>query len=225
MKTNNDTNKNTNKGTNKSTNKSTNKNTTKTRKTVFETLVYIQKNLKAPKNQFNSFGWYRYRSLEDIVESVKPLLWDCVLLFEDEIVQIGERYYIKSTAILTDWKERVTTSAFAREPINKKWMDEAQITWASSSYARKYALNALFAIDDTKDPDTDEYVKQTDWVKQKSKYDNNKPWYNDFEKHREKMIEEIKKWKKPEDIIAKLEEKYKINREVRQKIMNLKENV
>lgn len=116
----------------------------------------IQHKLKAPKGQYNSFGKYNYRSCEDILEGVKPLLkeHDLALLIDDEIVQIGERYYVKATAKITDGRECVSATAYAREPDTKKGMDESQITGATSSYARKYALNALLCIDDTKDADT-----------------------------------------------------------------------
>jgi len=116
----------------------------------------IQHKLKAPKGQYNSFGKYNYRSCEDILESVKPLLKEhnLALLIDDEIVQIGERYYVKATAKITDGRECVSATAYAREPDTKKGMDESQITGATSSYARKYALNALLCIDDTKDADT-----------------------------------------------------------------------
>lgn len=116
----------------------------------------IQHKLKAPKGQYNSFGKYNYRSCEDILEGVKPLLKEhnLALLIDDEIVQIGERYYVKATARITDGREFVSATAYAREPDTKKGMDESQITGATSSYARKYALNALLCIDDTKDADT-----------------------------------------------------------------------
>lgn len=115
----------------------------------------IQHKLKAPKGQYNSFGKYNYRSCEDILEGVKPLLKEhnLALLIDDEIVQIGERYYVKATAKITDGREIVSATAYAREPDTKKGMDESQITGATSSYARKYALNALLCIDDTKDAD------------------------------------------------------------------------
>lgn len=116
----------------------------------------IQHKLKAPKGQYNSFGKYNYRSCEDILEGVKPLLKEhnLALLIDDEIVQIGERYYVKANAKITDGREIVSATAYAREPDTKKGMDESQITGATSSYARKYALNALLCIDDTKDADT-----------------------------------------------------------------------
>ena len=126
--------------------------------TFNQKIVRVQSELKAPKGQFNSFGNFKYRSCEDILEAVKPLLatYDLVLKIEDDIVLIGDRYYIKATAMVTDGIQSLTTSAFAREPKDKKGMDEAQITGATSSYARKYALNGLFAIDDARDADSDD---------------------------------------------------------------------
>lgn len=118
----------------------------------------IQSELKAPKNQKNTFGGYMYRSCEDILTALKPLLikTKTTINIADEAVQVGERYYIKATATLRDAEsqEAITATAYAREPQIKKGMDEAQITGATSSYARKYALNGLFGIDDTKDADT-----------------------------------------------------------------------
>lgn len=120
-------------------------------------LTKIQSTLKAPKGNFNSFGKYKYRSCEDILEALKPLLAEqgCVVTLSDEIVQIWERYYIKATATLLDCEsgETQSTTAFAREELEKKGMDSSQITWSASSYARKYALNGLFAIDDGVDAD------------------------------------------------------------------------
>jgi len=121
---------------------------------LIQTLNRIQKELKAPKSQVNNFGKYKYRSCEDILEAVKPLLGDKALTLRDEIVLIGDRHYVKATAGLSDGEKNIEVSAFARESLDKKGMDLAQITGATSSYARKYALNGLFCIDDTKDADT-----------------------------------------------------------------------
>jgi hypothetical protein len=120
---------------------------------VSSRLSSIQKNLKAPKGQLNKFGGYHYRSCEDILEAVKPLLGDAQLTLSDEMVAVGDRYYVKAVATLAVMSQEISVSAFAREAETKKGMDEAQITGAASSYARKYALNGLFAIDDTKDAD------------------------------------------------------------------------
>jgi hypothetical protein len=126
-----------------------------------KTLNKIQKELKAPKGQTNDFGKYKYRSCEDILEAVKPLLGDCMLTLSDEIVMLGDRFYVKATATLfTDDSDKVSVSAFARESFDKKGMDSAQITGAASSYARKYALNGLFCIDDTKDADTKDNTEE-----------------------------------------------------------------
>lgn len=120
-------------------------------------LIQIQKKLNAPKGQYNSFGKYKYRSCEDILAAVKPLLaeTETTLTLHDEMLLVGNRYYVKATATLTS-KDGLTvqTTAFAREEDAKKGMDASQVTGAASSYARKYALNGLFAIDDTKDADS-----------------------------------------------------------------------
>ena len=129
---------------------------------MIEKLIAIQKELKVPKSQRNTFGNYNYRNCEDILEAVKPLLvkYECVLTISDCIENIGSRYYVKATAKLTDGKDSIEVTAYAREAETKKGMDDSQITGSTSSYARKYALNGLFAIDDTKDADTDEYTKK-----------------------------------------------------------------
>ena len=119
-----------------------------------EKLAKIQKELKAPKGQLNKFGGYNYRSCEDILEAVKPLLDGAILTLQDEIINIGNRFYVKATATFTDGTCTHSVTAMAREPETKKGMDESQITGMASSYARKYALNGLFCIDDTKDADT-----------------------------------------------------------------------
>ena len=126
---------------------------------IHQKLQGIQSSLKAPKGQTNNFGGYRYRSAEDILTSVKPLLaeWACTLVITDEMVEVGGRVYVKSTAVIASTDDSSDSSihvnAYAREAETKKGMDDAQITGSASSYARKYALNGLFAIDDTKDPD------------------------------------------------------------------------
>lgn len=134
-------------------------------KPIFAALMAVQAELKAPKGQHNSFGKYDYRSAEDIIEAVKPLLKDngLFLNMSDDIVLIGDRYYVKATVKVVDvvTGESVQTSALAREAAQKKGMDESQVTGTASSYARKYALNGLFAIDDNRDADTNEYAAQT----------------------------------------------------------------
>lgn len=130
--------------------------------TFQQKVVAIQSKLKAPKGQYNSFGKYNYRSCEDILEGVKPLLSknELVLTIEDSIEMIGDRYYVKATATLSDGTNSISTSAYARESLDKKGMDASQVTGATSSYARKYALNGLLCIDDTKDADTMNNAKQ-----------------------------------------------------------------
>ena len=142
-------------------------------------LINIQKKLKAPKGNFNKFGNYKYRSCEDILEAVKPLLAEegCTLTLSDDIMMVGDRFYVRATATITDGTEKFEVSAFAREEETKKGMDGSQITGTASSYARKYALNGLFLIDDTKDADTDEYANTTKGGTEKPKLDrkNNEP--------------------------------------------------
>ena len=122
---------------------------------IYDKLAKVQLELKAPKSQYNSFGKYNYRSCEDILEAAKPLCVanGLVLTISDEIVQVGARIYVKATASVTDGEGTVSTSGMAREAEGKKGMDESQLTGATSSYARKYALGGLFALDDTKDAD------------------------------------------------------------------------
>lgn len=129
---------------------------------LHEKLLAIQTKLKAPKGQYNSFGKYSYRSAEDILEAVKPLNAEqgVLLTITDEIKVAGGRIYVVATATVSDGTDELKVSAFAREPENKKGMDDSQITGATSSYARKYALNGLYAIDDNKDADTDEHKQQ-----------------------------------------------------------------
>lgn len=144
-------------------------------------LMLIQASLKAPKNQKNAFGGYNYRSCEDILEAVKPLLYDTqtTLTISDDIVEVWWRVYVKATATLKDcetWEIIEQNTAYARESESKKWMDDSQITWATSSYARKYALNGLFCIDDVKDADaTNTHEKETKSTK-KSESKSNPQW-------------------------------------------------
>lgn len=128
----------------------------------YENIIHVQATLNAPKNQYNSFGKYSYRSCEDILGALKPLLAERGLFqfINDEIVLIGERYYVKSTVTVTDGENSISNSALAREAETKKGMDDSQITGATSSYSRKYALNGMWNIDDTKDADTEAYRQQ-----------------------------------------------------------------
>lgn len=146
-------------------------------------LASIQKNISVPKGQYNDFGKYKYRSCEDIYAAVKPLLNGLVLTVTDEMVNIGERYYIKATAKLIDGKGGAfEVVGYARECLSKKGMDESQITGSASSYARKYALNGMFCLDDVKDADTNEH---------QSEVDSTPKWYNDFDIQKEAMKKKI----------------------------------
>lgn len=140
---------------------------------VYEKLSKVQSELKAPKGQYNSFGKYKYRSCEDILEAVKPLnaKHGVVLTVGDEVLEISNRFYVKATATFVDIEsgEKIINTALAREDDAKKGMDGSQITGTASSYARKYCLNGLYCIDDTKDADTDEYRHQQERKPQESK--------------------------------------------------------
>lgn len=132
--------------------------------TLQQKLLKVQLELKAPKSNFNKFGGFKYRSLEDILEAVKPIndKYGLTLTLTDKPIQVGSRYYIEAIALITDNNQEFRVTAYAREPESKTKMDDAQVTGTSSSYARKYALNGLYLIDDTKDADTDEFQKQTE---------------------------------------------------------------
>lgn len=179
-------------------------------------LLLIQAALKCPKNQINKFGGYNYRSCEDILEAVKPLLYDTqtTLTISDEIVAVGDRIYVKATATLKDsetWEIVESNTAFARESESKKWMDESQITWASSSYARKYALNWLFLLDDVKDADaTNEHWKSGSVSWKTSKTDtpsttqNPQGWFQKAINNEKFMLE----CRDEDDFIGKIKDKY-----------------
>ena len=183
-------------------------------------LLLIQAALKCPKNQINKFGGYNYRSCEDILEAVKPLLYDTqtTLTISDEIVAVGDRIYVKATATLKDsetWEIVESNTAFARESESKKWMDESQITWASSSYARKYALNGLFLLDDVKDADaTNDHWKtsgsketvswKTSTSNTPSTTQNPQGWFQKAISNEKFMLECISE----DDFIGKIKDKY-----------------
>lgn len=156
--------------------------------TIIQKLIKIQEQLRAPKNNINKFGNFNYRSAEDILEAVKIIVhkyW-CVIKCTDDVVNIWDINYIKATAEIKDDSWIEFSHGFAKEAINKKWMDDAQITWVTSSYARKYALNWLFAIDDTKDAD----------------YSNNKPVENLVAKTKEETEKFEASFKQP-DVVSK----------------------
>lgn len=168
---------------------------------IYEKLLNIQNELKAPKNQFNKFGNYKYRNAEDILEAVKPicLKYKAVINVRDTIIQVGDRYYVEATAYITDVEkpaDYIENRACAREEESKKGMDSSQVTGATSSYARKYALNGLLCIDDTKDTDSEEYQKRSN-VKSAEKSET-----MITDKQKELIINQFKK----EEILKYLEE-------------------
>ena len=156
---------------------------------MLKKLMSIQTKIKAPKNLYNSFGKYKYRNAEGICEAVKPYLeeHDCSLTLSDEIIAVGDRVYVKATATLYDNEtgEAISVSAMAREAEEKKGMDESQITGTASSYARKYALNGLFLLDDTKDADSDEHHNEAEGKKKRA----------EEEEAHDKAVEDISKMK------------------------------
>ncbi len=171
-------------------------------------LLQIQSELKAPKGQFNAYGKYKYRSCEDILEAVKPILkkCNCTLLLSDSLVYVGDRYYIKATATLINVEGKsISTESYAREEETKKGMDASQITGASSSYARKYALNGLLCIDDNKDSDTTNTGDNAPAAPAKASKEDNAEV--------EKAIAEINAAKSKDDLINAIA-KYKGNKSV-----------
>jgi hypothetical protein len=179
---------------------------------IYKKLSEIQSKIKVPKTQYNSFGKYNYRSLEDIFEEVKKYLdeYKLSLYLSDEIVLIGDRYYVKSTAILVDVEDgaKIESIAYAREEENKKGMDGSQITGASSSYARKYALGSLFLLDDNKDSD---YTNTHD--------KNDKPILTE-----DKIDKAVEYMKEKKISINELKKKYTISKDIEDKILSLLKN-
>ena len=166
-------------------------------KNIYEKLLSVQTMLKAPKNQYNAFGKYNYRNCEDILEAVKPLCKEvkAVVLLTDDVVMIGERYYVQATAMFIDVESerQLQVTAYAREEETKKGMDGSQVTGASSSYARKYALNGLFDIDDNKDSDTtNTHGKEDNDTKKTDKSKSNAPKQDKPKTTRELLIDKLK---------------------------------
>lgn len=163
--------------------------------TLIQKLLSVQEKLKAPKSQNNNFGKYKYRSCEDILEAVKPLNVEAGLLLtiSDEIELVDGRHYVKATCRVTDGTDEIVVTASAREAGNKKGMDDAQVTGATSSYARKYALNGLYLIDDTKDADIDEYARQQKRGSQKQQKPKQNDQQNEFQENRKVTNDIMKK--------------------------------
>ena len=180
-------------------------------------LIEIQNELKAPKSQFNTFGKYKYRNCEDILEAVKPLLlkYNATLTVNDELVLIGERYYIKAVCSLQiEGSQPIYVQAYARESESKKGMDDSQVTGTASSYARKYALNGLFLIDDTKDADSMDNSKPARKTK---------PVYELTLEHESMMLTGIRSGEKNSKIIIdNLEKSFIVPDEVKKKIKVMK---
>lgn len=195
-------------------------------KELINKLAKIQQDLDAPKNQWNDFSNFHYRSCEDILEGLKPLLNGLVLTMSDDIIAVGDRIYVKSTATLTDGENSISNSALAREALTKKGMDDSQITGTASSYARKYALNGLFCIDDEKDADSKDNNQkpQQNKTKQQSKsQDDDKPWYNesDYQVDIEGITAAIRDGRPPDDIIKEISEKFKVSSKYRDLIKSI----
>ena len=189
-------------------------------KSLTERLFIIQQELNAPKNQWNDFSEFHYRSCEDILEGVKPLLKGLVLTMSDDVIQVGDRIYVKATALLSDGKDSISNPAMAREPLAKKGMDESQITGTASSYARKYALNGLFCIDDEKDADSKDNREQKPVNKsaqKNQKQDDDKPWYDesDYQADLQGVTSAIKGGTPVGQVINQIAQKFKISNKYR----------
>lgn len=161
--------------------------------TLEKRLLLAQQALKAPKGQYNSFGKYSYRSAEDILEALKPVLasFGLTLYLTDDLELIGEWHYIKATATVTDGTNSLSVKAFAREPMNKKGMDDSQITGTASSYARKYALNGLFLIDDNKDADNNEHQDQMNNAPQQAQQAKEPDFKADYTMYAHKIMDAV----------------------------------
>lgn len=192
-------------------------------------LIQIQQELKVPKNQHNDFWNFNYRSCEDIIECVKPLLkaQNLALVMKDNIVQVWERYYVETVVELYDeeWKMISYSTWYAREEESKKWMDWSQITWSSSSYSRKRALCGLFSIDDWIDSDTTN--KGNSEVKTKKEFNESKsnelPWFNDEEFEQLKWnTDRVKSKKSSNELITSLETKYRVSKAKKQQIADFR---
>lgn len=197
-------------------------------------MLLLQQRLKVPKGQWNDFGGYHYRSCEDIVEAAKPLLaeYGYYLIISDDVVSVGDRIYVMATAsIMCDGKVVASAKGFAREPLAKKGMDESQLTGAASSYARKYALNGLFGIDDTKDADSQGSGDDERTTKKRDEpakaapnaSAGDKPWYNDLKADKPSMILAVRaKEFTPEQILENLRQNFAVNKAVAAEILAIK---
>jgi hypothetical protein len=197
-------------------------------------MLLLQQRLKVPKGQWNDFGGYHYRSCEDIVEAAKPLLaeYGYYLIISDDVVSVGDRIYVMATAsIMSDDKVVASAKGFAREPLAKKGMDESQLTGTASSYARKYALNGLFGIDDTKDADSQGPGDEERAAKKRDEpakaapkpTAGDKPWYNDLKADKPAMILAVRaKEFTPKQILENLRQNFAVNKAVAAEILAIK---
>ena len=193
-------------------------------KSLTERLYKIQQELDAPKGQWNEYSSYHYRSCEDILEGVKPLLDGLILTLSDDIIMVGDRVYVKATVTISDGKDSISNTAMAREPLVRKGMDESQITGATSSYARKYACNGLFCIDDEKDADTKDNSKQKPVNKSSNQNkDDDKPWYNEpnYQIDIEGMTVAIRNGTPPDEVINEISKKFKMSNKYRDLIKSI----
>ena len=186
----------------------------------------IQFELKAPKNQYNKFGDYNYRNLEDILMAVKPILKGLVLTMSDDVKLVGSEIYVVSTAILTDGESSISNTAAARETMIKKKYDSSQLTGSASSYARKYCLNGLFGIDDTKDADGQQDNGQQPVNKSAQKgqnQDDDKPWYDesDYQADLQGVTDAIKGGTPVEQVINQIAQKFKMSNKYRDLIKSI----
>ncbi|QWU97386.1 ERF family protein [Riemerella anatipestifer] len=186
-----------------------------------EKLIKIQSELKAPKGQYNSFGKYKYRSCEDILEALKPILLkhDCTLVITDEIKQIGDIIYCEATATISDKNTQISVKAQAGIDPTKKRMDISQTFGASSSYARKYALNGLFLIDDTKDADTNEHKQVLDTKPKIQKANEPAMWLNKDTEQWAKLVSSIDEGKT--FTVSDIRKKYKVSKETEAELKKL----
>lgn len=186
----------------------------------------IQAKMHVPKAQYNEFGNYPYRSAEDIIAAAKPILNEAGLYLNlsDEMVNIGNANYVKSTATIFNGSEVLhSATGYAREAEQKKGMDDSQITGSCSSYARKYALNGLFGIDEGKDADSmDNRAHDSSKRRTGKKEDDDKPWYNDFDSHKDMMVDKIADGESTsEQILENLRKQYKVSRATADSILAL----
>lgn len=187
----------------------------------YKKIAQIQLELKAPKNQFNKFGNYPYRSCEDILEGVKPLLDGLVLTVSDDVVVIGDRVYIKSVATVSDGENEISNTGFARESLSKKGMDDSQVTGSTSSYSRKYALNGLWLIDDTKDADS---MDNTQQPKAQANIDKPElPWFNEpnYQSYLEGMTNAIRGGTPADQVIENVSKEFRVNNKYRDLIKSI----